>query len=233
MREDGYTCQQFNLRKRKGDSSHDRLRRTGYPRRKNDDFSMRKKIAIIFPGVGYHSDRPLLYFSKKLAKEYQYEIIDVKYSGFPSDLRGNPIKMREAFENAYNQAEKQLSACEFSTEDEILMISKSVGTVVASAYAKEKGISCKNIYFTPVKETFSHSRYECGIVFHGTKEPWANTEDIKEACLKDRLPLFLTENADHSLETGNTLLDIITIHSVISKCQSYLAGMDLWEDCNI
>ena len=27
-----------------------------------------KKIAVLFPGVGYHTDKPLLYYSKKLAK---------------------------------------------------------------------------------------------------------------------------------------------------------------------
>ena len=26
------------------------------------------KLAVIFPGIGYHSDKPLLYYSKKVAK---------------------------------------------------------------------------------------------------------------------------------------------------------------------
>ena len=41
---------------------------------------MEKKLAVIFPGVGYHSDKPLLYYSKKLAKNHGYEIKEVKYT---------------------------------------------------------------------------------------------------------------------------------------------------------
>ena len=42
---------------------------------------MKEKLAIIFPGIGYHSDKPLLYYSRKLAKERGYEeIISLKYS---------------------------------------------------------------------------------------------------------------------------------------------------------
>ena len=31
---------------------------------------MEKRIAVIFPGVGYHVDKPLLYYSRKLAGKY-------------------------------------------------------------------------------------------------------------------------------------------------------------------
>ena len=40
---------------------------------------MKKKIAVLFPGIGYHTDKPLLYYSRKLAMERGYEIIEVKY----------------------------------------------------------------------------------------------------------------------------------------------------------
>ena len=38
-----------------------------------------KKIAVIFPGVGYHADKPLLYYSKKIASQNGYEIVEVPY----------------------------------------------------------------------------------------------------------------------------------------------------------
>ena len=31
------------------------------------------KLAVFFPGIGYHCDKPLLYYSQKLAKECGYE----------------------------------------------------------------------------------------------------------------------------------------------------------------
>lgn len=27
---------------------------------------MGKKICVVFPGIGYHTDKPLLYYSKKI-----------------------------------------------------------------------------------------------------------------------------------------------------------------------
>ena len=42
-----------------------------------------KKLAVIFPGVGYHTDKPLLYYSKKLAAESGYMIKEVSYGNFP------------------------------------------------------------------------------------------------------------------------------------------------------
>ena len=33
------------------------------------------KIAVFFPGIGYHCDKPLLYYARKLVQEYVYEKI--------------------------------------------------------------------------------------------------------------------------------------------------------------
>ena len=33
------------------------------------------KLAVFFPGIGYHCDKPLLYYSRKLVQEYGYEKI--------------------------------------------------------------------------------------------------------------------------------------------------------------
>lgn len=33
-----------------------------------------KKIAVLFPGIGYTCDKPLLYYSAKLAAEKGYEV---------------------------------------------------------------------------------------------------------------------------------------------------------------
>ena len=92
---------------------------------------MKGKLAIIFPGIGYHSDKPILYYSRKLAKERGYEeIISLKYSYTGRNIRGNKEKMQEVFEILYQQAEKQLERIDLSKYDEILFISKSVGTAI-------------------------------------------------------------------------------------------------------
>ena len=45
---------------------------------------MSEKLAVLFPGVGYHVDRPLLYHSAKLARERGYEVCAVSYPPLPT-----------------------------------------------------------------------------------------------------------------------------------------------------
>jgi hypothetical protein len=37
------------------------------------------KLAILFPGIGYHTDKPLLYYSKKILKNMNYEIKEIHF----------------------------------------------------------------------------------------------------------------------------------------------------------
>ena len=68
---------------------------------------MTQKLAVFFPGIGYHNDKPLLYYSQKLAKEFGFECIKVNYNGFASGIKSNKEKMKEALEIAYSQSMNQ------------------------------------------------------------------------------------------------------------------------------
>ena len=153
---------------------------------------MSEKLAVLFPGVGYHVDRPLLYHSAKLARERGYEVCAVSYPPLPTDQH------------------KQL-----------LFISKSLGTAVAAVCAARFSLSPQQVYYTPVENSFAYFRRE-GLVFHGTADPWARTKVVKNECRRLRLPLFLVENADHSLETADTLHDLETLHRVMARTAQYL-----------
>ena len=52
------------------------------------------KLAVVFPGIGYHVDKPLLFHTRKLLRELGYEVTDVNYTGFSSGIKGNPQKMK-------------------------------------------------------------------------------------------------------------------------------------------
>ena len=182
-----------------------------------------KKIACLFPGIGYTCDKPLLYYSWKLLKGLGWEVVPVPYTGFPSGVKGNPEKMQQSAHMALEQAEDILKDIRWSDYSEILLIGKSVGTVVCGAYAARHRLSCRQILFTPVEATFqfacSHS-----IVFHGTADPWVNTKGIEECCHRMAIPLFVTENANHSLETGDVDLDIKNMRKTMKTVKSYILG---------
>ena len=183
---------------------------------------MKEKLAIIFPGIGYHCDKPLLYYSKKLAKEHGYEeIISLKYSYTGENIRGNKEKMQEVFEVLYQQAEKQLEVIDFSKYEEILFISKSVGTVISSAYTQKYKIKCRQVLYTPLEETYRFEHPDA-IAFLGTSDPWSDTAKVKMFSKKQNGLIYMYKNADHSLETGDIIKDIETLHDVMQKTKEYL-----------
>lgn len=181
------------------------------------------KLAVIFPGIGYHADKPLLYYSTKLAKACGYEIRQVAYGGFPDKVRGSKEKMQQSFELALQQTRELLQDIQFEKYEKLLFISKSVGTAVSGAYAIEKKIDPDNIFYTPVEETFQFLSGK-GIVFHGTADPWARTSVVKENCERLGLPLYLTENANHSLETGDVEADLKNMQRIMEQTKAYISA---------
>lgn len=61
-----------------------------------------------------------------------------------------------------------------------------------------------------------------GIAFHGTADPWADTEIITDGCRKIGIPLYLTENANHSMETGDVLRDITVLHTILQQTAEWM-----------
>lgn len=115
------------------------------------------KLAVFFPGIGYHCDKPLLYYARKIVEKLGYdEIISLSYSYNGNNIRGNEEKMKEAVTVLYTQAKESLKEIPFQSYDEILFVSKSVGTIIAFAYANEFHISCKQVLYTPLTYTFDY-----------------------------------------------------------------------------
>lgn len=183
------------------------------------------KLAVLFPGIGYHCDKPLLYYAAKLAKTEKYEVLPVPYTGFPEKVQGNMDKMRECLDIAWSQTNELLKCVDFSAYNNILFIGKSIGTIVGSAYAKENGFDVHSILLTPLADTF---RYVCGnaIAFHGTADPWAETDAIMEACRERSIPIYLTEGANHSLETGDVRRDVGILRDTIQRIETFIRKID-------
>ena len=99
------------------------------------------KIAIFFPGIGYTADKPLLYYSRRIAVECGYEVRVMNYSGFPSKVKGDRKRMEESFEIALEQSGKMLSGTDFSLYEDVLFVGKSIGTAVAAKIASENALN--------------------------------------------------------------------------------------------
>ncbi len=182
----------------------------------------RRRIAVILPGIGYTCDKPLLYYSAKLAASLNWEVLPVPYGDFPPKVLGDREKLRQSMDIALAQTEERLSGMEWTDWDEVLFISKSIGTAAAAAYADTHRIPCRHVLFTPVEETFDHPLSDA-VAFHGTADPWADTQRIRRLCEKAGIPLMITEGANHSLETADVLRNIRILETVMRQVGSCLA----------
>lgn len=180
------------------------------------------KLAVLFPGIGYTCDKPLLYYGAKLAKNSGYEIKRVEYGNFPKKVKGNRVFMEASFETAKSQAEEILKDVRWDDYEEILFLSKSIGTIVAAYYQEKHHLKVRNISFTPLEDTFAFAKGE-GIMFHGTSDPWVETsEAIIRGCERIGQPLYLIEGGNHSLETGDVAKDIENLKQVMETVEQYI-----------
>ena len=183
---------------------------------------MDKKLAVLFPGIGYHCDKPLLYYSKKLARQQGYEVVEIHYDfdGEILDVKNNAHRMMEAVEEFGRQAQSQLADISFDQYTSVVFVGKSIGTAIAARLAKGKELSVKQVVLTPVPDTLKNLPKENTIVFHGLSDPWCDNDIVDRAQAETGFELHLVEGANHSLETGDPMRDLEIVREVIEKVAS-------------
>lgn len=180
------------------------------------------KIAVYFPGIGYHCDKPLLYYGRDIARELGYENDrKINYIFHGGNIRGSHEKMQEAYEALFSQAEEELSDIVWNNYDHILFVSKSIGTMIAASYAKKYGLEqVKHILYTPLVQTFSYEPKNA-VGFIGDADPWSDVNEIVRLSQKGNIPLTVYEGCNHSLECADTLKNLEILKDVMQKTKQY------------
>ena len=181
----------------------------------------KKRIACIFPGIGYTCDKPLLYYSEKLLRALHWDVIRIQYQNLPEKVRGDQEKMQMSINLTWEQTRDKLRNIDWGSYSQILFISKSIGTINAVAYSNGCELPCRHILFTPLEGTFSLPIKE-GIAFHGTADPWADTQKIRNLAKAKNVPLTIIDDANHSLETGDIVVDIKNLETVMQQVKDYV-----------
>lgn len=186
--------------------------------------SQKRKLAVFFPGTGYHTDKPLFYYSRKIAAAKGYEVLCIIYGELPEPKEKNEAPVWDEVVNAaIIRAKEQLEKVKFQDFDRVVFVSKSIGTAVAASVDREWKLCADHIFYTPVAESFQVMG-DKGVVFHGTADPLAYTAEVIEECKRRTLPLHLIEEGNHSLETGNPVKDISILKGVMEITEDYLEG---------
>ena len=183
------------------------------------------KIAVYFPGIGYHCDKPLLYYSRSIANKLGYENSrNVNYTYNAGNIRGNEEKMKETYEILFSQTETELAEIIWSEYEDVLFISKSIGTIIATSYAQKYGLKhARHILYTPLAQTFLFAPNNA-IGFIGTADPWSDTDEIIHLSDINHIPMTVYDGCNHSLECNDTLKNIDILKDVMQKTVEFCKG---------
>ena len=182
------------------------------------------KLVVLFPGIGYHCDKPLLFYGRMVAQEAGYdECIKLDYSYSGENIRGDEEKMKQVFASLFVQADTQLKNVDFSKYDEVLFVAKSIGTIIAAQYAKKYVLNnVRQIWYTPLKYTFGFAPCNA-VAFIGDMDPWSHIEEIKDCSQRTDITLHIYEGTNHSLEDLDVIHNLDRLKDVMVKTKEYIA----------
>lgn len=133
-----------------------------------------KKLAVIFPGVGYTCAKPLLYYTAAMAEEYGYETIRLDYGKDIHSFKGRtPDALKPVTQLALSRVMPALLDLSAASYEEVLFISKSIGTVIACQAEKELTLSrpVRHFLMTPIPATLPYLNNIEGFFSQGRQIP--------------------------------------------------------------
>lgn len=183
-----------------------------------------KQLAVICPGIGYHKDKPLLYYAAKLAQTRGYDLMQIVYHEMPENICGNQEMMQNAAALACQQTEAQLQTVDWSAYDKTLLIGKSIGTIAAARYAAVHSLPAKQIWYTPLNATFLSPPASAGtcIAFLGTADPWSDRMQMEQSAAKQNIPLYLYPDCNHSLECDNVFRNLGYLREIMQITSDFI-----------
>ena len=158
---------------------------------------MAKKLAVLFPGRNYSCDKPLLYYAGKVFSGRGYEVIRL---GYNYKLEGDKEDISGLIAEAHTHVENDLRNISFSEYEDVVFISKSMGTALAGEYARQHGIRARQIYLTPVADSLRYMERGKCIVIAGKDDCFLDSRRLRIFCVEQDIPLKQFDDTGHSLE---------------------------------
>ncbi|MFL0251304.1 alpha/beta hydrolase [Clostridium neuense] len=181
-----------------------------------------KSLAVIFPGLKYGHDKPLLHYARKAAQESEKDVLCLNYEKkLDWDDIGKPIIDTVADEclNILKEVMKK----EYKS---VYFLSKSIGTEVAGNVAGKFNYSnTKFLYLTPTQSAVKYICKSKCFAIAGTNDNIFKNEYIEKIKKSGNVKLMLVEGGNHSLELSNNLIGSIDVLKNVVK-----AYIDFFEE---
>lgn len=173
-----------------------------------------KKLLVLFPGRNYSCDKPLLYYAAKVFGNRGYDVIRLDYN---FRLKSSKDDIAGLIEEAKEYVIKRLSAVDFGSYEDVVFISKSMGTALAGYAEMCYRIVARHIYLTPVKEALKYMQRGKCIVVSGKEDRVLDSRRLKIYCVEQDIPLKQFDEIGHSLEHPEDINKTFAVLMVIIR----------------
>lgn len=169
-----------------------------------------KKLIIFFPGAGYGMECPLLYYADFIFETNGFDRIHMDYQSILSNAE---MTLEDKLIEVRKYILERVKNIDFTSYDEIVFLSKSIGSVEAGILAEKLDLKVVQIFITPIEEAISYCSTDSYVVI-GTKDK--AYEIYKEYCDKRKIKVLYIKDANHSLEVeGNPYESIDVLKGVM------------------
>lgn len=191
---------------------------------------MKRKLAVFFPGRRYGVDCPLLYYAESVCRSKGYDTLLMHYSEH-RDVK-DMISIEENIKVTLPYVKERIKEKLPGQYDEMLFVSKSIGTVLAGWLEQELVKSAdtgpdaedteldipfiRHIFMTPLKETFPYMKSSKNIVICGNRDSYLETEVLRKFCKQYGVRRYCFEGVGHSME-HEKMKDTLKIMGEIQK----------------
>ena len=160
---------------------------------------MAGKLAVAFPGTGFTTKEALFQRCFSVFRNRGYDIVELDFSMIPfKEIETIP----EAVEAANRQAVSQLKDIQFEEYDDVVFLSKSLGTVCAGWLEGQWGCRPRQLYLTPIRETLAYIRADSQVIalVMGGKDRLMSAAELEAFCTPRGLTLVTIAGVGHSLK---------------------------------
>ena len=188
---------------------------------------MKKKLAVFFPGRRYGVDCPLLYYAESICREKGYDTLLMHYSEYRD--KKDMITIEENIRQTLSYVRGRIKEKDLASYDEILFVSKSLGTVsagwLADALEKETRVkpgTVRHIFMTPLGQTFPYMRKENCIVISGELDHYLERKKLKKFCKKHKVRWYCFPDVGHSMEHEKIKDTLKTMKKIMKIVENYV-----------
>lgn len=189
-----------------------------------------RKLAILFPGVGYNNDMPLMFYSAGFFLQEGYDILKVNYQ-YNENAAFNKATFEEKVKWIHHDVLVSLDKIlEVNTYEEIVLVCKSIGTIAGLEAIKTYRTlqRAKVLWLTPLchnAEIVNQLKDidHCSLIVIGTDDPCYVQENLEELSLKANFQVMIVPDADHSLaKKEDTLKSVEIMSQTLRKIKEFI-----------